>query len=85
MLSIIGCSTCGKSSYISFENFDDKSLFISLEIKRSYDYCKCCNNIKDLSYREYFCSAKCLKEWVVDNLDTYIAYEVMGGKYNKQN
>jgi hypothetical protein len=85
MMTIIRCVKCNKDSFVAVEDFDGKSLFISLDIQRYYDMCKDCHNIKNLKYSQYFCSVQCLKDWVTNDLDKYVEDEVMWGRMYREN
>jgi hypothetical protein len=83
-LGIAKCQKCDKTLMVSVNDFNDKDLWIRLEIQRFYSMCDKCCHPKDMKYDLYFCTKECLKDYVVNDLDSYIEDEVYWGKLLKQ-
>ena len=77
---ICRCASCKKDLGCDVEGFDGKTLFISLDIHRLSSICKECNHMQELKYQLHFCSAQCLKDYIIDPecLDQYIEEKVYG-------
>jgi hypothetical protein len=80
MIDVAKCQKCNKELRMLCSEFNDKDLWIHLEIQRFYDMCDKCNNLKDLKYKLYFCTKECLKDYVANDLDKYIEDEVYWGR-----
>jgi hypothetical protein len=79
-MDVAKCQKCDKILMVSVSEFNDKQLWIKLEIQRFYHMCDKCCDMKDLKYNLYFCTKECLKEYITNDLDKYIEDEVYLGR-----
>ena len=58
-MQVIGCKNCG-NSHVGFGN-----ICVDLTFTKHVRCCESCNNIRTDSQYFYFCSLKCLKEYMI--------------------